>query len=843
MRPFSSVAIPHRDVLEGRLTEDVFAADLWGVFQGRGPEDYRDKDTFFRKTYLTDGLRNLLEAAERRLMGEGGDSVIQLQTPFGGGKTHSLIALYHKARDWGVKVVVIDGTALDPREQTIWGEMERQLRGEVRKFGDKVPPGSDKLRALLEEDQPVLILMDEVLQYTTKAAGVKVGDSNLAAQVLAFMHELTKAVSSVSRCLLVLTLPSSLLERYDEHAERLSQQLQKITGRMEKVYSPVKDEEIASVIRKRLFSSIDDEEAASIVEDFLDYAEREGFLPSDKRSEYRRRFLSSYPFQPEVIDVLYTKWGSFPTFQRTRGVLRLLSLVVYSLKESGRPFIRLGDFNLAEDAIRRELVKHIGSQYDSVIASDITGSDSGAKKVDEELGRAYEPYRFGTKVATAIFMSSFSGGPERGVTLAELKLACSEIGVPSSIVIEALNKLKEKLFFLQSDGRLFFSDQPNLNRILLTKMENVTEKELIDEERNLISGMVSKEHFEVYIWPESSKDVPDTRKLKLLILKNFEEGFCKELIGNCGEGMRVHGNTLIFLCPSERTSLTDFLRRKIAWESIERDETLSLTEQQRKEVREKVGESRRDSRRKVREAYRIVYLPSREGLKRIELGIPALGVRASLSEEVYDRLKSEGLLVDRMLDPRLLRDKYLRDKDYVNLRALIDSFYKTPGELILASEDVIREAVRKGVSEGIFGYGFLDGDKPVCERFKEDFKPEISDNSILIRPELCKVEEAVEEVVSVSKPSVMVEVKPSPVREVEVVEPKEYSSIRLILKVPFGRLSDVVRLLPYLGQKFEDVEVKVDIRASKGKISHNDYLMRVKEIEQSGIGIEAEELE
>jgi len=347
MRPFSTIAIPHRDILEGRLTMDVFAADLWEVFKERAPDEYQDPQVFFRKTYITKGLENLLKVAEKRLKGEGEDPVIQLQTPFGGGKTHALIALYHKAKEWNANVIVIDGTALDPKDITLWEEMERQIKSKVSVLAGQTAPGREKLRMLLERYQPLIVLIDEVLQYTTKAAGIKVGDSNLASQVLAFIQELTGTIKTLDKCLLILTLPSSVLEHYDEAAERLFQQLQKITGRMEKVYTPVAEAEIYQVIRRRLFSSIDENEARKIIELFLDYAQREKILPEDiEPADYRKKFIKSYPFQPEVIDILYKRWGSFPTFQRTRGVLRLLSLVVHSLKDAKNPFIRLSDFDL-----------------------------------------------------------------------------------------------------------------------------------------------------------------------------------------------------------------------------------------------------------------------------------------------------------------------------------------------------------------------------------------------------------------------------------------------------------------------------------------------------------------
>ena len=396
MKPFSTIAIPHKDILEGRLTMDVFAADLWEVFKERAQEEYQDPTIFFRKTYITDGLKNLLNIAEKRLKGEGGDPIIQLQTPFGGGKTHSLIALYHKTKEWGTKAVVIDGTALDPKEITIWEEIERQLTGKIEKLRGKTSPGREKLRELLDVHQPLLILMDEILEYATKASGIKVGDSNLASQVLAFIQELTGTVKSLEKSFLILTLPSSVLEHYDENAERLFQQLQKITGRMEKVYTPVHDEEIDYVIKRRLFSSIDEKEVRKVIEEFLDYADKERIFPEGvEKSNYRERFIKSYPFQPEIVDILYKRWGSFPTFQRTRGVLRLLSLVVYSLKDTQKPFIRLGDFDLKNDEIKRELIKHIGPEYDSIIAQDLTSRDAVLKRWIGVLEMLTHPFLLG----------------------------------------------------------------------------------------------------------------------------------------------------------------------------------------------------------------------------------------------------------------------------------------------------------------------------------------------------------------------------------------------------------------------------------------------------------------
>ena len=874
MKPFSTIAIPHRDILEGRLTMDVFAADLWEVFKGRAPEEYQDPNIFFRKTYITDGLKNLLTITENRLKGKGGDPIIQLQTPFGGGKTHSLIALYHKTKEWGAKVVVIDGTALDSKETTIWEEIEKQLTGKVEKLKGKTSPGREKLRELFDAHQPLLILMDEILEYTTKASGVRVGDSNLASQVLAFVQELTGTIRTLDKSLLILTLPSSILEHYDENAERLFQQLQKITGRMEKVYTPVHDEEIDHVIRRRLFSQIDEKEARKAVEQFMDYAEREKILPEGvEKSNYRQRFMKSYPFQPEVVDVLYKRWGSFPTFQRTRGVLRLLSLVVYSLKDTQSPFIRLSDFDLRNDEIKRELIKHIGPEYSGIIAQDLTSRDAGAKKVDKSLGDAYTPFSFGSVATTTIFLYSFSGGPERGATISEVKLASSDLSVPSSIVVEAVSKLKENLFYISDEG-LFFTNQPNLNRILLTKMEGI--EDLKPEEKNLLTKNLTKEYFDIFLWPNNSKDIPDTRRLKLVIQRNREK--CKEFLENCGERPRVYRNTLIFLCSleSERINFESFLKKKLAWQLIEKDKTLRITGEQRKEIKDRVKKAEMEAKERTRGLYRIVLLPSKDEFKEIDLGIPTYGAETTIDKEICERLRSEGEILEK-LAPLSLKEKYLKDRDYVETKNILESFFKTSGEIRIVSDEVLKSCMKEAVRQGLFGLGDLENERPMCRHFKTEVSPELVEGEILIKAELCKpkeiisveklqsYEKEIQEAQTIESLDRIAEEISSYVFSIEqgekikneikkkrgelggVVPPPpkgKYRSISLKLNVPTGRLSDIVRMIPYLKGKFNQVKVKVEISAQDGEIVISDYEDKIEEtINQANVAIEEEKVE
>lgn len=842
MTSFTEIAIPHRDILEGRFTLDAYASDLWEVVKGTAPEEYRDRETFFERTYETEGLKEIALSAQKRLKGELSDPVVQLQTPFGGGKTHTLIYLYHKAKEWNANVFVFSGDKISAKESTIWEEMERQLSGKVEIFKDKVPPGGEQIKKFLSQYEPLLILMDEVHAYIVGAQGLKVGESTIAAQTLLFIQILTTTAKSMKKTALFLSLPAS--SPYgDQKAEELLSQLKNIVGRSEKVYAPVSDEEVADVIRRRLFSRVDESKAKKIIKDFIDYAERENILPQGiEKTQYRDRFLKSYPFQPEVIDVLYKRWGSFPTFQRTRGVLRLLALVVHSLIGLKRPYIRLADFNLQNENIRRELIKHIGAEYDSIIAQDITSETSGARKVDRTVGESYRAYYFGTAVATTIFMYSFSGAGQRSATVNDIKLSASEPAVSSSIIVETIEKLKENLFYLADEG-LFFKNRPNLNKVLIDKMESIGDDKIENLERELLKSEI-KESFDNYLWTQNSKDIPDTPKIKLVILRR--ENGMKEIYEYYGDRPRIYKNIMIFLTsePSERVRFETELKRFIAWKTIERDSSLSITDEQKKEIKERLKQAEGNIRTLLRNLYRKIYVPSKDGLKEIDLGICTYGKDRSIDKEVYERLKTEGDLVSS-LAPKVLLDKYLQGKDYIETKKIFDAFLKVPGEIRIPSEEVLKTAIKSGVREGIFGIGSLEEDNVRCMYFKEDCGVNFTDDEVMIKSELCEERKA-EDLYEKKEPE-EISLVSEEIRTRSATEPPIhmdlFSSMKLEVRIPSGKFSNFIGTMKFIDFKFKNLTVKISIEAFDGSISKADYEDKIKEaFRQSGIIIEKEEL-
>lgn len=852
MNAFHTIAIPHDDILEGRLTMDVFAADLWEVFNQRGAEEYRRPDLFFKKTYQTEGLSTLLQVVEARLQGKGGDAVLQLQTPFGGGKTHALIAMYHKAAEWGAKRVVMVGTAMSAHD-TLWGMLEEQLRGKKEKFAGLTAPGrTDALRELLVAHSPLIIQIDELLEYVTKAAAVQVVESTLAAQTIAFLQEITEAVSTLDRVVLVITLPSSALEHFDEQAARLFQQLQRVSGRVEKIYTPVQDHEITQVIRRRLFASVDAEAASKQIDKFMEYAVHENLLPAGvEPSQYRQRFEASYPFLPEVVDVLYQRWGSFSSFQRTRGVLRLLALVVHSLKDTSLPYISLADFDLANQEIRRELSKHIGPEFDAVIAADITGPESGAKQVNQRLGKSYQGLRLGERVTTSIFMYSFSGGTERGLTLTEIKRNATTLQNPSSAVAEAVEELKGRLFYIQNQaGKYFFSNQINLNRMLLIRMENIPDEDVRQKEEDLLRAKINTDHFKVYIWCTKSANVADTPELKLIVLNERNETLMQQILEDKGESPRVYRNTLIFLLPlsSERPMFSNLVRKWLAYRALQSDSTVSLTAEQSREIASGLKKLEGELAEGIRRLYRKVCVPDRQGWKEFDLGIPTVGATQMIAQEVYERLRSEGEVLEKIAPP-VIKEKYLKRLDYVATSQLYRASLSTPGEQRAVSRTGWELGIVEGVRQGIFGLGELQDEQAVCRYFREECSPSFDEKEVLIRAEICEAQRRAQ-AEAVTFPSHQPTVPGKPLGEASastaatqptfaaaVLPATKYQQLHLKFVVPKGKISDLMGVLNFLQKRYKQIEISLNV--CEGQLTEQEFEEKIKEaFRQMGIDLE-----
>ena len=876
MKPWWQVAVPHKDIREGRLEEAVFAASLGDVTQGKGPIDYRDPETFFRKTYFTSGLTNLIGVVLSKLSGQGkGNTVIQIQTPFGGGKTHALLALYHTFKNGDkllrldvikrilkenkvdnipeTRVVVFVREYADPlRGRTLWGEIAHQLGCyELMKEYDekKVAPGKGIVEKMLSENKPVLILMDELLQYIVRAMGVKVEEGTLKGQVQAFIKSLTEAISAADRCALVATLPSSVSEGFEEaeRAERILSELQKIFGRVERIYTPVEGEEIYEIIRKRLFEELGDiSDHRAVADEYFGLYQKLGDdIPSEcKEISYREKMIKAYPFHPEAIDVLFERWATIPTFQRTRGALRLLAEVIADLykREHPAPLIQPSDINFMNTAIRREFVKHIGNEFESVISADINGMDAKAPKIDREMGTEYSKYKVATGLATSIFFYSFSGGERRGATAQRLRLAFLHEGIPPAIVSDALRRLEDQLWFLHFEKNLYyFSSVVGLNRVIIDREEAVKIEDIEEEFRERIDKVAGND-FDVFIWPNSNSDIPDNKKIKLVVLsQKYMAGddvsgqFITDIIDRHSTGFRTYKNTLIFLVadPNEYEGFRSTTRRFLALNSIKGDKVTMerLAEEDRERVDQKLKDANSSASTRLISVYRHVAKASKEGTKTFILGIPTVGERLSLTKRVKDHLRDQEAILDKISPKVLLERTFSKEDERKNVAEVWEAFLKFPELPILESEHVIKDAVIQGVQNEVFGL-LIDDKIHYAELIPS--AEEIPEEANILRKEIAQKmkEKAGEVTTEVTQRGILGEALRPKLPEGGVrVPPEGIRNLVIRAIIPWDKLSELVRgVFTPLSREGAQItlEVKIEARSEHG-IKKETLDLKIKE--------------
>lgn len=728
--------MPHGDIRKGNLDESVFAADLSDVIAGRGPLEYRDAGTFFRKTYPTQGLINLLSAVLGRLSGAGsGEPVIQIQTPFGGGKTHSLIALYHLFNSFNeikgneavqeildkarvdkmptVKVSAFIGTAADPlKGRTPWGELGEQLgKYELIKEHDKKrrAPGKDLLHRIIG-DEPTLILMDEIAEYAVKG-------KDFSDQIVAFYQELTETVKVSPRCALVVTLPSSA--PYGEAGERALHELQQVFKRVESIKTPVEGEEIYEVIRRRLFEDPGDpQEVRSVADKFLEMYQRLGDdVPKETREPaYRERIRKSYPFHPELIDVLFERWSTFPDFQRTRGVLRLLAQIVSELYKNKHKsqLILPSHINIANPSIRGEFLRHIGNEYQGVIAADIAGPNAAAERLDREMGSEYARFAVGSGLARAIFFCSFSGSEKRGVGIQRLRLAVLEPGMPTAIIGDALKRLEDQLWYLHSENGIYqFSNRPNINRIIVEKEEAVKPEEIIEEIRFRLEKLAGTE-MKIYLWPQVAQDIPDTKELKvgILSLENTRrsgsiETVVSEFLDKSGQTFRVYKNTLFLIVADdgELPALKHKIKQLLACRAIQNDKTImhQLTQENKKWLETRIRDLDSGIVHQLLSAYRHVARAKENGVQWLYIGLPSVAEKPSLTNRVKEYLQCEDILLNKIQPNRIIQKVFKDDEKEKSIGEIYDAYLKYPVLPVLENKQVLINALIQGVEQGVFG--------------------------------------------------------------------------------------------------------------------------------------------
>ncbi len=572
LKPWREIATPHPDVAAGRYRQAEFAADLAQVVSGEAEAEYQDPEEFFSRTFITDGLKHLLVLGIKRLSGLGGDPVVELQTNFGGGKTHSMIALYHlfsgqlapgqiqgfeqilhelkiqslpiakRAVLVGTKLNVALGTVKPEgiRVNTLWGEMAYQLGGiegyNLVAVNDSTgtSPGSDTIKELFDRFSPALILIDEWIAFLRNLYQPRSElDTRLAAGTfeanMTFVQALTEAAKRSSRALIVASIPASDAEIGGDAGQEALTRIRNIFGRVEAVWRPANAEESFSIVRRRLFEPITDYASRDAVcRAFADlYRQNRGEFPREcADSDYERKLKDCYPIHPELFDRLYQDWSTLERFQRTRGVLRLMAAVIHDLweRQDKSLLIMPGTLPLDSSDVRFEITRNLPDGWGPIIDADIDGPTSKPVAIDRanpNLGR----YSACRRVARTIFIGSapsVAAMKVRGLEKTRIKLGCVQPGEVPATFGDALQRMSEQLTYLfGNESRYWFDIHPSVNREARDRAEELLRHpEEVDLE--IVKRLRSRQkpgHFAaIHIAPASSADVSDEMEARLVIL-------------------------------------------------------------------------------------------------------------------------------------------------------------------------------------------------------------------------------------------------------------------------------------------------------------------------------------
>ncbi len=729
MKPWREIAVPRPDVLKGTFQQAEFAADISAVQKGTAPEFYQRAGAFFERTYITEGMRQLLTQVAQRLNGVGGEPVVQLQTAFGGGKTHTMLAVYHLATREGslndlpgvpalldragvmdvprARVAVIDGTKHSPGQaarygkltvNTLWGELAWQLGGgegyELVRAADTsgTSPGKEALRDLLERYAPCVVLVDELVAYVRQFPDGQALSGGSYDSNLSFVQALTEAVKLVPNAMLLASLPESEIEAGSSRGVVALRALEKTFGRVQALWKPVATEESFEIVRRRLFEPIADlpsRDAACRAFANL-YIDEGAKLPSEtQEARYFDRLVKAYPIHPEVFDRLYEDWSTLESFQRTRGVLKLMAQVIHELWAKGNKDLLIlpASLPLYRGKSRDELLTHLSPGWDPVLDRDVDDDRAEAADLDNRETR-FGAVQAARRVARTTFFGSApsSAGSKnvtRGVDRARILLGCIQPAQTSSLYSDALNRLADRLHYLNASGdktadatRFWFDTRANLRREMEDRKGRFDER---NEVRGKIADVLAKltaarGAFDgVHIFTPHS-DVPDDSQLRLVVLdpeRHYSKQMAvaaaeavKEYVRNNGTKPRFKGNRLVFVAPDGGSlgRLRDAVRTALAWGSIVSDINtgrLNIDRLQETQAKKEAETAEAVAVRAARDCFKWVLCPVMQAPTDRDIQVEAFALNIgteALTAEI-DRVCEENELVIRAWSPIHLRNR------------------------------------------------------------------------------------------------------------------------------------------------------------------------------------------
>lgn len=757
MKPWYKIVTPREDLRSGKpLDASEFAVHLDHVRDGKAPAVYQEPAAFFDRTYLTKNLSDLAVQVARRLNGVTLETspVFNLSTQFGGGKTHALTLLYHlarggaEARKWkGVVEIlrrageeevpvaataVFVGTEFDsltgrggndgtPLRKTPWGEIAFQLGGEagfalVQEHDlTHTAPGGDVIDKMLPHDRPSLILMDELLNYISRAR-----KSGMATQLYHFLQNLSETARSRNNVVLAVSIPASVMEMSAEDEQDFDR-YKKLLDRLGKSIIMSAETETSEIIRRRLFEwTTLPPEAGETLDAMTDWLQTNKsmlptWFPHDKA---REQLAATFPFHPSVLSVFDRKWRGLPRFQQTRGVLRLLALWVSRAYADGYngahkdALITLGTAPLEDSIFRAAMFDQLGEgRLEGAVTTDIAGgAHAHAVRLDAAASDQVRKARLHRKIASAVLFES-NGGQQRGeATIGDIRLAVADPQVQVGDIEPCLEALVNDCYYLTSErNRYRFSFQANLNKLLADRRASVTPKAVQEAVRQEVQKVfaagtgVDRVNF-----PSKSNDISDRPVLTLAIVAPDQAAndtstvtWLATMTQENGSSARTFKSAILWAVAEDGGPLSDEARKLLAWREIADDApSLHLDEVQTRQLTVHVKAAEGNLKEAVWRAYKNVYLLGEDNtLRRIDLGLIHSSSASSLADLIINRLRQEDLIADVIAPSYVVRFWPPALPEW-STKAVRDAFYASPKLPRPLRVDVIRKMIASGVTGG-----------------------------------------------------------------------------------------------------------------------------------------------
>jgi Protein of unknown function (DUF499) len=769
--------VPREEILSGDLSLDLFAAKLRLVVEGNAPQVYQDANKFFANTFATDGIKTLIGEVFGRLMKQrAGAGVIRLETSFGGGKTHDEIALWHICKlgreihglerftdikiipDRPLQVAAIDGRDLDPEQgvyhadsglttYTLWGEIAYQIGGiqgyQLLQGSDKsgVSPGTSVLERLTG-GQPTVIILDEIARYLRSAKAKQIGSSDLAKQVVAFLFSLMDLAAACDNLVLVYSLASTADTFAEETAEL--QETMRASARQERVLSPSTDTEIYNIVKQRVFATVSETAAQKAAAEYLAaYRNCRVNLPDGcKDASYSKAIAQSYPFHPELFNLLTKKIASIPEFQKTRGALRLFAQVVRHLWENRDGWVSMIHTHHIPVGMDAEITNDLTSRLQrsplrNAIGADIYNPDGRpayAQLQDGEWIAAGKP-PFSTWVSRTIFLHSLTQGNSSGIRLAELNLSLLIPGVDSGFVDRVLETLTKVAWYLDFDPMTSlarFKEEPSINKIITEEKEQVGVLAAKEDLRTRRDSIFAKKFFTLVSNVETPGDVDDNPDDVALCAIDFDEAtvdvstdaapeLVDRIFNSSGESgkFRTYRNRLLFLVANrlELERAIDNSREYKAIQNILKSQNRlqDLSGSQQKQLKEREGAKDIAVRVSLTNAYRHLFYPANDAVKAPK-GLMHYTLSAQDASTVKGKNNQQDVILKALKDCGKIRSDeakffapaFILQKvwpaglDSWTTKALRDAFAKDLSLNILLDAEVsmLRETIRQGLKMG-----------------------------------------------------------------------------------------------------------------------------------------------